>query len=435
MGKGGLDQSATRATVAHGNVNSWLHEVHQAEQKERKVKARRRVVYEDVVPEDEPDKFESNLLGLAPPGMKGRTFWREQGAGPLVEMDGGEWEAKMNAKGPLLKTWHEKRKRAPTKKKKRKPGEEFGYHPHKLKDSDLKRMTIELRPDHSRALEYLAAREPRSMMAELLSAVRAEKVRLFEEIYGRKVLAAGEHCDSGHYHNDIWHYSSEEMKVGDETVIIRGNFFRKYGVGPGAARWDRHLRVLGELGHDPAVTGALPLVVAEDEKNALRDNGEEARDLRFMRALDAFVEKALFEIDPVVVERAKKEYGDFLVEGYGKGELGVKGAKTRQQAKMEELEKEVGFLRGAVAVFREFLAVLVRLPGMDKVLSSKAVAPLFQKVLMACGLGEAKEPKKPEMKGPDIAAASRRLKEQVKELEGVEIKMSRRRKHPGMTGP
>ncbi len=398
--RGGLSASATKATIAHGNANSRLHEVHQAEQKERRKNAKVRALYEVVAPEDEPEMFKSNLLGLVPEGLKGRTFWRGGGVGDLVELEGGDWEAKLGAELERLKVWHERRE---------KDGKE-SYHKHTLKDSDLKRKTYETRPDHSRALEYLAAEKPASLVAEVLSSIRAEKIRLFEEIYRRKVSALGEHCDSGHYHNDIWSYSSEEKKVGDRTIIERGTFFREYGVGPGAARWDRHLRVLSELKMDTGVTGAVPRLLAADEKWALEQNKEPARDLRFMRALDSYVEKTLREVDAAAVDRAKREYGEFLADGYAKGELGVEKMLDRKE-QMAALEEENKSLKRAVAMAVEFLQALVRLPAFEGLLkTSPLLEKLFHGLLAALGLG-VKEP----VKAPRVE----RLKTMAMKLERV----------------
>lgn len=480
MGKGGLNQSANKATIAHGNPNSRVHEVHQAEQKERRAKAKTRVLYEDVVPEDAPEMFKSNLLGLVPPGMKGRTFWRAGGVGELVEMDGDEWERMMNAESERLKVWHERREEAdkkesckamkdedpiaakiaaakvraaakllPAHNENREKGGKVTYHKHRLKDSDLKRKTYELRPDHSRALEYLAAREPASLMDELLRSVRAEKVRLFEEIYGRKVLADGEHFDSGHYHNDIWSYSTQEKEVvGGKRVMERGTFLREYGVGPGAARWDRHLRVLADLGHDAAVTGAVPRLLAADAAQALKDNKEDARDLRFMRALDAFVEKKLRGIDLVVVERAKKEYGEWLLEGYKSGKLGVKESKTQRAAKLEEVEKEVGVLQGVIAVVRDFFVLLKDVPGLRGFLELFGLYDHYVRALEALGLGDSPgnrgsggggmkmdvpaAPEESEIKGPNMGAVGKRSKKHRKELR--DMKQGKRNDDMEMNG-
>jgi len=231
----------------------------------------------------------------------GRMFLRS-GAG-LAEIEGPAWDSLRLAEEKRLSFWHEERERAGR----------VTYYKRRLKGSDLNHKTIELRPDHSRALEVLAASQPRSLVEEALSAIRAETIRLFEESYKRKVMAVGELRDSGNFRTEVWHFSSEETKLGDRTIIKKGTRFREYGVGPGLVRWDRQLRVLTDLGHDPAVMGAVPGIIESDAALALARNREPARDLALLRALDAFVEKTLRKIDLGVVGRAKVEFGEHLL--------------------------------------------------------------------------------------------------------------------------
>jgi len=310
-----------------------------------------------------------------------------------------------------LSVWHERREK----------NGKVTYHKKNLKQSDLKRKTIELRPDHSRVLERLAESQPQSLVAEALSAIRAEKIRLFEEIYKRRVIQAAEHCDSGHYHTDLWHFGAVAKTEGGREVIERGVFFREFGVGPGAARWDRHLGVLQELGHDPAVMGPVPGMIEANTAKALKQNGEAPRDLRLMRDLDAFVEKTLRGIDPIAVDQAKKEFGAHLLDGYAKAEIGVKKIDPRQE-KIKKLEAENKALRDekkalewTLGLVRDFLAAIARKPEFQKMLGLyPAIAKLFHAVLAGCGL-ELIKTKRP--KNPKLEKMMEKTKELEKELE------------------
>jgi hypothetical protein len=396
MSKANLTGSASWGTVRHSSINSRLHQLHQVEQRARR--RTRYIAHKEVVDGTEPEKFQSNLLGLAPPGSKGRTFRRTGDC--LAEMDERAWEQALMDEAKRLSVWHERRER----------DGKVTYHRHKLKESDVKRKTVELRPDHSRALEVLAASQPKSLVKEALEAIRAEKVRLFELIYGRKVIQAAEHCDSGHYHTDLWNVGAVAKVEGGREIIERGTLFREFGVGPGAARWDRHLGVLQELGHDPAVMGAVPAVLEADAAKALDQNREPARDIRFMRALDSFVERTLRQIDPAAVDQAKKEYGEHLLDGYAKGELGLKKVDPKQE-KIKKLEAENKRLTDALVRVGEFFAAIVRVRGFQKLIGlHPAVAKLFQAALAACGLELTKTKRQ---KNPKLE----RMKEKTKELE------------------
>ena len=62
--------------------------------------------------------------------------------------------------------------------------------------TDLKRETIDLRPDHSRVLQDLVEDGRKEALRPILAEIQAEQIRLFEEVHpGRKVRSLGEHTD------------------------------------------------------------------------------------------------------------------------------------------------------------------------------------------------------------------------------------------------
>ncbi len=418
--------SLSSVSVSHGVVSSKRHQDDVARQHLRKEDARR-VKY---VPVEVPDgvmiePFCSDVSAIS----AGRN-WAIGGAGE-EEMSGDAWVEKVLACGRDLNWYHQKQSRK---------GNE-GYYRRKIKDrqalgrrdkrgrmeSDLSRFTVDLRPDHSRALEkILRGSISRSMVEMALDDIRREKIRLFELIYGRRVEFCGEHPDSGQYHHDLWHSGISEKTVGGKVIRERVPF-RSFGVGVGVAAWDRHQSALG--GDAAAVMGETLRLVERNAGLAEKQNGEPARDLRFNRALDEFVGKRLRDLAPKLVQEAGKEYEEFLRRGYQEGKLGAKHPKK---------ETSVGLLRGVLGMVAELLGALARVPGFSQVLKASAeVSALFHGVVGALSSVGVEVPvpepepepePEPAREKPDLKALTMEMEKVLDDMELPSMGKGKRRK-------
>lgn len=418
----------------------------------RQQRARRKTHWAPTEAKEAP-VFGSDVSGLG----VGRNYLLV--GGEFRELPGDEWLRRTDEIAADMSWYHQpqkvKLKRGKTtvywKERKMKDREKLGTNDKKGRaETDVLRETIDLRPDHSRALQKILATStvPRGEVDLALADIHGEAARLFEKIYGRAVFAINEHTDSKQYHIDLSHTGIQKLEKDGEEFRPRTPFVGR-GVYVGLAAWDRHRSALAGAGEDVGAVMRWTLEEVEEKTKKAPDRfGEEPRDLRFQRAFDEFVEGKLRELSSPAVEQARGEYVSWLKENYAADTIGFTEEK-RDRRERKRLEREVGRLQGVLALVGRFLAALARLPGADKILGLPAIAPLFQEVLAACGaeLAKAKEAKEPEvgqpevrepeieMKGPDIAAASKRLKEQVKELERIQMGRGKKKKNPEMPGP
>ena len=379
-------QAATKHGVGHGNKNSTLHKDDVQKNKELRTKQRsdRQEPREVVTPEEEP-KFASNVSAL-----KSHGCYRVVNGVP-VPMEGKEWETALWETCLHLNWYHQLQTR------KTKSGISESYKRRTIKDrvtlgktdkharpeTDINRETIDLRPDHTRAIQYLLEQGRKKEAEDIVEEARIIKIRLFEKIYGRRVIFEGDHDDSGQHHDDLWHTGIEE----DETQAIRGREGKKwvsrakrtrtpflsYGVGIGAASWSRHFSALRDARFSQMQIEILakPTVSAlQDDTLQVRERHQCApRDVRLLAMLDRLVHRKLMRIAPVIAEKANREYAQFLEENYRAGGIGVKKSKRSQitelrkvaddlQAETEKLNAKINELLAVEMEAREAAKVL-----------------------------------------------------------------------------
>jgi hypothetical protein len=338
----------------HGVVSNKLHQIHQAQQKARLARKVKFIAVEIVEPGESYPPFRSDVTGVS----AGRNFVLEKSV--LKLLDGAEWLSRLRAAGREY-SWHHQRQVRKGK---------VGYYKRNVKDreklsptdknareeTDIRRFTIDLRPDHSRAVQKILAAGMKDPLDGVLTEIRGEMVRLFEEIYGRRVLFVGEHPDSGQYHNDLWHGGIEEVEIEDEgavrgtggekRVVRRRTPYRAFGVGVGMDSFDRHRSALvdGGMGENDvkALMGlTLELINRNAAATQLQNKGEVPRDLRLNRALDEYVQRKLGELSPELAAEAGSEYLAWIEKGYRDGALGVQEKTTKVTEEVRELRKRV----------------------------------------------------------------------------------------------
>ena len=120
------------------------------------------------------------------------------GASVVKQVDGERWEKLLNEAKLDFSWYHQRQNRKG----------QVGWFVRRLDDrakearnpSDVLRETVDLRPDHSRAIQYLLASGKKEEAELSLNRIRMKKIELFEKIYGRRVLFASEHDDAGQHH-------------------------------------------------------------------------------------------------------------------------------------------------------------------------------------------------------------------------------------------
>lgn len=393
----------TRISLEHGVQSSRLHWIHAQASKERQ-----QIVFvaHAVVDGTDYRKFQSDVSGLG----SGRNWIRR---GDNLEItDGKDWLDKMLEVMEDC-SWFHRRTRDTIIKGKHKGLTKIRYARRNMEDrkklgptdrrsrpdTDLMRETIDLRPDHSKVLQYLIEDGRKNDLFPLLAEVQKEQIRLFEEIYkGRKVVAEGEHVDSGQYHFDHWHTGINEQEVSEhgavvkidqqtETLIAKGRKksfriraeFRSFGVGDGMASFDRHRSALEENGHEAKkIMGYTHERLLQNTASTEKQNKEFPRDLRMWRAVDQLVGKKLRELDPDLYDKALSEYAEWIEAGYDLGKLGIK-EETLVETKHKQRKAELEGLKSIVRFFVEFI---VAIPGvMPALRANDLVWGRFQELL------------------------------------------------------
>jgi hypothetical protein len=296
--------------------------------------------------------------------------------------------------------------------------------------TDVERETIDLRPDHSRALQYILEAGKAQEVEQLLEEIRQEKIRLFEKIYHRDVMAVGEHPDSKQFHNDLWHGGIRVTKVRDnkatkevkadgkvkftggaEREVRLREPFRAYGVGVGVSSWDRHRRALMNAKENPdAIMGDTLKVLKRNRGTAKKQNGEPPRDLALLEALDTFVNHRMNMIDYEATQKALQEYAQWIKTGYSLGKLGIKhepALVTRLKDEVKELKEERENLKNEVADLRKEVeghkkiqewirltfARLLAIPLLvDAIRAVSKAWPVFEELAEAVGVNLSLEP-------------------------------------------
>ena len=341
----------TLGGVKHGVASHPDHQRDKEQNKKRAAKGKKTAYlpYEIADPQGyEPFQSDVSLIG-------GGRNWIVRRGRRLIALDGDKWIEMMVRLGRANASYQGRQVRKG----------KVCYYRRKVRDrmklsetdknlrpeSDVTRETIDLRPDHSRALSMLLRDARHAHKLEpALAAIKAEKIRLFEEIYRRWVLGVGEHPDSGQYHHDLWHTGIRKATVADDggteiDGVVSGGAtknvrlrepFRAYGVGVGVASWDRHRRALVEHGvKAEEIMGKTLEVLKRNSARALKQNKEEPRDLRMWQSLDEFVDRTFREIDPLVCDQARDEYVQWITTGYSESKLGVR-PDTKKERQLKE---------------------------------------------------------------------------------------------------
>jgi hypothetical protein len=377
------------------------------------------VAIQEDKPEDELFRSDVSLVGM------GRNFIRND-RGFAVAIPAEEWAKESERLGNNSDYYHRPMRR---------PNGDTYWRKEKIAGGDLEAAVSELRPDHSRALEHMLKDRgiPREKIEEALETIRAEKVRLFEEIYGRKVVLLSEHTDSKHYHHDLWHLGLEpqeiEGKGGKKELIILRNPMRERSVGPGTARYWRHQQALAESGVDPTkVMGITTEVIKQNVAVAIEQNGEDPREIRFMQGLDSLVGKTLRSLSPKAYERGLKEYSAYLVENYPKGTVGARQIQPREARKIEGLEKENGSLKKLLELAVSIFSAVLKVPAFLQAVKAMNLYGKIVEFTRAVGIQlapEAPEPVKSRTRTRRKTKAKVKLKER-----DIEMERSRKRKGP-----
>jgi hypothetical protein len=402
------DGHLTLPSGLHGRLSSKTHSDHQ---NQNKAWALRKVFHTAHCERKDQPVFRSDVSSLS----KGRNWLLENGRWKLVA--GDKWDKGM-AEIEKEYSWHHQRQRRTSRS-----GIKIYYTRRKINDrqtlsatdvhgrpkTDVLRKTIDLRPDHSRALEYLLLAGRRDDLFPVIDEIRLEQVRLFESIYRRSAICLGEHDDSGQFHNDIWNTGISEKSVADSNAVIKKvsgkeilvttgikrtirhrQLFRQYGVGVGMASYDRHLRALNEaalpgkevMGFTAEVLERNAGLAAGRKRARSADIGqirEQARDLRLYAEVDAFVAARLKALDPEIYSRASAEYVEFLKTGYKEKKLGLEDDTievTNLKRRIQELERSAEIKRensdGIRATIRAILEMLMEVPGVKTILENAA---------------------------------------------------------------
>jgi hypothetical protein len=328
----------TKASGEHSWIKSYLHKVHKAKQQELRKRKKESIILKIPIPEETYPPFKSDVSKL----QSGDPLIVERGR--LKPLHGKAWLAKLLASEKEFSWIHRWDKSA---------GKAGGWKSRPLPKSDMRRETIDLRPDHSRVIQYLLESGRRGVVLEAVQAIREKKIELFERIYGRKVMFVAEHDDSGQLHTDLWHYGISDhpekkaMHEGNEVPLRGCNKFLSYGISVGACSWARHMSAFKDVGLSDeeirAFAGETMDALDQSIKTATKQNGENPRDLLLQTELDNFVQAQLKNIDPVLSSRTLAEYVTDRKQGYIEGGVGL------QRNQLLKLGKHLEVLKGEMA--------------------------------------------------------------------------------------
>jgi hypothetical protein len=329
-----------------------------------------------------------NLLG------QGRKFGlrNKDGKRVLVALNSSDWEEQLARSKNNLSWYHQARKNTKSGYTVRKVRDrtKLGEKDKRARaDSDLQRETIDLRPDHSRAVQYFLESGHTEAVRGMVARIREKKILLFEKIYpGRRVLFVSEHDDSGQLHHDLWHSGIREhsTKLHKGKKVRERVAFRRFGVGVGVTSWYRHFTALSQRGgtsKSAATTmGAAYDVLKRNIASAREQNGEEARDILLTKKLDEYVQEQLDTLASELTGKSREiprqahdEYRTWLSDGYAAGLLGVKDSP------------EVRFLAAEAQVRRQKKEIEALVEEKQRLLTDNArlgrVTELATKVIMS----------------------------------------------------
>lgn len=355
---------ATNRSIKHGVQSHPIHKADMEEQR-RRMAVKKKFVIREEMPEDAYPAFKSDVSKLL-----GKSYVVTNGRPQRV----GEtlWLEKITEAQKEFSWYHNNQNRC-----------------RKIPGGDLQRKTIDLRPDHSRVIQYLLEEGRDDQVQTSLERIQAKKVELYERIYHRKVLFSAEHTDSGQHHNDLWHtgievlkdtitpkkstwYEDKLMPKGVPIPLRKRTEHREFGIGVGAASWSRHLSAFKESGMEdeeifPFFEATWDAIM-NNFKRAEERRNEPPRDYLLQIELDEFVRDELKGISPKLYDRALGEYVLDRRRGYEAGLLGVKkGKEEKLLDKVLVLERALAEEKGALEKEQENTA---RLAAWTRVLLS-----------------------------------------------------------------
>lgn len=404
------DRDYTQNKAAHSDQRNKAHEDHAAAAKKRALQ-KLLTSYEILQEFTGYSAFKSKVIELG----GGNNWVRKDGK--LVEVEGDEWLDAM-FKIAAQNERHHVRTQGPTK---------VYYRSRKLRDrktlspkdkrprpkTDLRRFTIDLRPDHSRAIQKLLAKDYKDLARALVDNARDECIRQFERRYGRDVRAVAEHTDSGQLHFDLWHTGIRTVEVndscadvkngkivnGEKKVIRRRTKYKAYGVGVGVASWNRHRRALDDAGIKPDTILNKDTLDTITKMTALKkkETGEPPRDIGMYESLDRFMAFELAKVEPEITKEALDEYVQWLKMGYSSGKLGKRGLTEREKkmaTKIKQLSEanetlinELGYtqhalnrLKKLLKGIKEFLARIKKSKGLMALMEKDDLKKTFNTV-------------------------------------------------------
>lgn len=212
----------------------------------------------------------------------------------------------------------------------------------------LERMTVDLMPGFSRAIERMLADRGQLATRKLLEAatplILAEYQKLFP---AARVVGAAWHVRSGQLHLDIWSHSTrlEVVQHGKGTALARlwnATGLAHYGPGSGICAWDRHARALGDQAE--AVAPGLVEVVKQALDRQVKTHGNKAnRDVDLHRAVDNIFADLLPQPFQDV---GMGEYRTWLHQQYSLGLTGPVARRPKSQKAIYAEIKAKAFLDG-----------------------------------------------------------------------------------------